>query len=105
MESNNLKNSLQALRAIHEELKDGTKLSGASSSSSLTPSLSRTTSSGSVAAGAKYISIAVISGSGTILNTAVSEGTEITFPYYGGGWDEIVYTLNEKSEFFIQEGR
>ncbi len=86
----------------------GNALEGGSTSSGLplTPSFTRTTQSGTIASGAKYISIAVKSGSGTILGTVVDTDFEgIDFPYNSSGWGEIPYTVDVWGEFVIITGR
>lgn len=94
---------LKELIAIRQALEGGQE----NNSFSLTPALTRLTGAtdGTVATGAKFVSIFVETGAGTVLGTTVSEGMEIVFPYYGGTWGAIVYSVDASSSFLIQEGR
>jgi hypothetical protein len=101
--------SLEVVRAAidYKRLQGSTEGQGNSTIFALTPSLNRVIgeTSGTILSGAKFVSIFVESGTGTVLGTTVSEGMEIALPYYGGTWGAIAYTVDASSSFLIQEGR
>lgn len=93
---------LKELIAIREALEGGQE----NNLLSLTPYLSRITgaTNETVSTGARFVSIFVETGTGTVLGTTVSEGMEIVFPYFGGEWGAIAYSVDTNSSFLIQEG-
>lgn len=77
-----------------------------SSVGTLTPELEIATTSGTIAPGAKFVSIGIKSGSGTILGTPVDTVIRtVEFPYVGVEYNAIDYTLAPDSEFIIVAGR
>ena len=70
----------------------------------LKPSLVITTESGSIPSGAKYVAIAVLTGSGSVLGVAVNPDIQLEFPFNAAGWQEITYTVDPDSEFMVQVG-
>lgn len=89
--------------AILEKLDAITLLNGGSSTSAtLNGALYIATTNGVIPAGKKYISIAVLSGTGTILGAVVQEGCSIVFPELNGVYSAIPYTVDANSSFLIQ---
>lgn len=70
------------------------------------PSLLIATESGVIPKGAKFISIAIAQGSGSVLGTAVDRTIEtIDFPICEAGYDQIPYTVNTGGKFIIVSGK
>lgn len=72
----------------------------------LTPSLQIVTSNGTIPAGARFVSIGVRAGTGTVLGAPVDTSIAVVeFPYTGVGYLEISYTVDAGGEFVIVTGR
>ncbi len=71
----------------------------------LTPSLEIATTSGTIPAGAKFVSIGIRAGTGTILGTPVDTSIAVVeFPYVAAGYGAIPYTIDAGGEFVIVSG-
>lgn len=78
------------------------------SSTNITPELQIVTTGGTVAAGAKFVSIGIRSGAGTVLGAAVDTSIAVVdFPFLGAQYqyDAIPYTVDAGGEFVIVAGR
>jgi len=72
----------------------------------LTPSLEIAVSSGTISAGAKLISIAIKTGTGTILGTPVDTAIAVVeLPYLPMGYVAVPYTVDAGGEFVILSAR
>ena len=72
----------------------------------LTPSLQIENTSGTIPAGAKFVSIGIRAGTGTILGTPVDTSIAVVeFPYVTMGYGEISYAIDSGGEFVIVMGR
>lgn len=92
---------------ILEEIRDGIQAINAPiASDRIAPELSIATTDGTIASGAKFVSIGIKAGTGTVLGAAVDTSISvIDFPYISAGYEAINYTVNAGSQFVILVGR
>ena len=79
-------------------------VNGTSTQTPLVPSLQIVTTSGTIPAGAKFVSIGA-RGTGTVLGTSIESVAVVELPYVAVGYGEIDYTIDPGGEFIIVSGR